>query len=97
VIGCNICLLYVHREWFVHVHPYGIAMTGAELMSQLGPDGEIDMEGWAVIWRLLRHLDAKLFKGALKRWRHVFEPQFAVSCMCCCRVCAGMKISLFCK
>jgi hypothetical protein len=48
-------------------------MSGAELMSQLGPDGEIDKEGWAIIWRLLRQLDAKLFRGAFVRWRHVLS------------------------
>lgn len=67
----------LQSELFLHMHPYVIDMTGAEFMSQLGPDGELDMEGWAVIWRLLRQLDAKVFKGAFFCWRHVFEPQFA--------------------
>jgi hypothetical protein len=57
-------------------------MTGAEIKSQLGEVKGIDEKGWTAIWRLLRMLETKMYRGAFLRWREIFPPQLAVSSSC---------------
>jgi hypothetical protein len=54
-------------------------MRGAEINSQLGELKGIDEKGWTAIWRLLRMLETKMYRGSFLRWREIFSPQLAVS------------------
>jgi hypothetical protein len=39
----------------------------------------INEKGWTAIWRLLRMLETKMYRGSFLRWREIFSPQLAVS------------------
>jgi hypothetical protein len=53
-------------------------LTDAEIKEQMGPGGEISIKCWKVIWRLLRQLENKMYRGSFLRWRHIFPPELAV-------------------
>jgi hypothetical protein len=38
----------------------------------------IDEKGWTAIWRLLRMLETKMYRGSFLQWREIFLPQLAV-------------------
>jgi hypothetical protein len=54
-------------------------VTGLEIKDQLGEGGEIEMDVMTAIWRAIRMLETKMYRGSRLRWRHIFKPQLAVS------------------
>jgi hypothetical protein len=68
-----------HRNWFIHEHPNWVQLSGLEIKTQLGEGDEIDMDVMTAIWRAIRMLETKMYRGSRLRWRHIFEPQLAVS------------------
>jgi hypothetical protein len=76
------------RFWFVHGHPTWIQLSGAEIKSQFGEMAGIDEKGWTAIWRLLRMLETKMYRGSVLRWREIFPPELAVSWKCYVRIVA---------
>jgi hypothetical protein len=69
---------WVCRTWFIHKQPSLLELTGLEMKEMFSRGGDINIKGWMVVSRLLRQLESKMYRGSDRRWRHIFDPMFAV-------------------
>lgn len=72
--GCEKNVL--KKKWFKHFHPILAVAFGQDLKDELIPGGELTLNLWRCIQRVISEKDKRMYRGWLDRWRGIFDPRF---------------------